>query len=236
MKNHPVDMDLFPPFTGFPEEGIKFLQRLKKNNNRPWFQKHKDEYELNVRFPMQCLVAGLADRMAGPAPEVRFDPKKSIFRIYRDVRFSKNKEPYKTSIAAVFPVTGARVPGENPGLYVHVEPGEVFVGGGVYMPSGDQLKAFRKSLVEHPKEFLSIIHTREFKRMFGGIQGDTLRNAPLGFPRDHAMIEHLRHKQWYVGKVLAPSTCLRPRFLETVANVFETTMPLVRWLAHALRS
>jgi len=232
---HPVDTDIFPPFAGFPAEGIEFLRKLKKNNNRPWFQKHKDDYELNVRFPMQCLIASLAERMAAEAPEIRFDPKKSIFRIHRDIRFSRNKEPYKTNIAAVFPMKGGKAPGESPGLYVGVEPGEVFVGGGVYMPDGGQLKGYRKSIAEKPQEFLSVLNDRVFKRTLGGIQGETLRNAPLGFPKDHPMIEHLRHKQFYVGKVYDTPVCLQARFLETVAIIFVAAMPLVRWLARVVR-
>ena len=230
-KSMLIDSEFFPPFAGFPKEGLRFLSRLKRNNNREWFTKHKEEYEQNVRFPMQCLVASLAQRMASDAEEIEFNSRKSIFRIHRDVRFSKNKSPYKTSIAAVFRMRGGREPGETPGLYVGVEPGEVFVGGGVYLPTGDQLKAFRRAIVESPELFLAVIENQRFKRQFGGISGERLQKGPLGFPKVHPMIEHLKHKQFYVGKVYEDSVCLKPRFLEAVASVFTDAMPLVRWLA-----
>jgi uncharacterized protein (TIGR02453 family) len=228
-----IDSELFPPFTGFPKEGLAFLSRLKKNNNREWFHKHKDEYEQHVRFPMQCLVSSLAQRMSDEAPEIEFNPKRSIFRIYRDVRFSKNKAPYKTNIAAVFPLRGKKGPIELPGLYVSIAPGEVFLGGGVYMPSGDQLKAYRRSIVERPDDFLAVVGNRTFKKEFGTIQGENLQRAPIGFPKDHPMLEDLKHKQFYVGKEYKDIVCTRPAFLETTAVVFGRTMPLVRWLASA---
>ena len=231
-----LDELLFPPFDGFPKEGIDFLKKLKKNNNRPWFQKHKQVYDESVRFPMQCLIASLSERMGDVAPEIEFNPKKSIFRIYRDIRFSRNKAPYKTSIAASFNWRGLKGPVDAPGLYLHVEPGGVFVGGGVYMPSGDQLKAFRKSMVDRPQEFLAVVHDKRFKREFGSIQGGKLQKAPLGFPRDHPMIEHLKHKQFYVGKEYDDeSISLNASFLNLVTRVFADTMPLVRWLAASMR-
>ena len=118
---------------------IEFLTGLEQNNNRPWFQKHKHVYDESAKFPMQCLIASLSEKMGDVAPEIQFNPKKSIFRIYRDIRFSKNKAPYKTNIAAAFNWRGIKGPFEPPGLYLHIAPGEMFIGGGVYMPSGDQL-------------------------------------------------------------------------------------------------
>jgi uncharacterized protein (TIGR02453 family) len=235
MTPHPLEDMLYPPFAGFPPEALSFFRRLKRNNNRPWFQKHKDEYEENVRFPMQCLIAGLGPRMADVAPDFDFDPKKSIFRIYRDTRFSNNKTPYKTNIAAYFQARGKKSPAERPGLYVGIELGEIFIGGGLYMPSGDQLKSIRQSLVEHPDEYLSLIENPGFKKMFGEVMGDKLVKAPLGYPKDHPMIAHLRLKQFFVGVELGEGECLKPRFADTVAKYFAGTMPFVRWLEKALK-
>ena len=234
MSPLPLEEDFFPPFEGFPPEGIAFLKSLKRNNNRPWFQKHKQEYEENVRFPMQCLIAELAQRMADVAPEMEFNPRRSIFRINRDIRFSKNKDPYKTNIAASFEMRGKKSPTESPGLYVGIEPGEIFIGGGIYMPTGDQVKAIRASIATHPDDFLDVVEDKVFKREFGEIQGEKLVKAPLGYPKDHPMIQHLRHKQFYVGIVLGDKACLKPKFVETVALGLTRTMPLVRWLASAL--
>ncbi len=230
-----LDENIFPPFAGFPRDGMKFLSKLKKNNNRPWFHEHKAEYEETVRFPMQCLIASLAERMSGVASDFEFHPRKSIFRIHRDVRFSKNKAPYKTNIAASFELKrSSKGVTETPGLYVGIEPGSIFIGGGLYMPYGDQLKAIRKSIVDHPDEFLGIVRARRFKKEFGTIQGEKLLKAPLGCPKDHPMIEHLKHKQFFVGKEFDDeSICLKPSFVNLVASVFTDTMPLVRWLVKA---
>lgn len=233
-RTPPLEEAVFPPFEGFPEEGLRFLKRLKKNNNREWFQKQRLVYEETVRFPMQCLIASLAERMADSAPEIEFHPRRSIFRINRDVRFSTNKAPYKTNIAASFDIRGDRSPTETPGLYVGIEPAGVFVGGGLYMPSGVQLKAIRKAIVDRPREFLGVVGNRRFRKEFGGIQGDTLTRAPLGYPPEHPLIEHLRHKQWYVGKEWEAEACLTPRFADRVVTAFRDTMPLVRWLIAAL--
>lgn len=230
-----IDETVFPPFHGFPPAGLEFLQKLKKNNNRQWFTRHKKEYEEEVRFPMQGLIAALGQQLADDIPEMEFNPKKSIFRIYRDVRFSNNKAPYKTNIAASFGLHRDSSPTGSPGLYLGIEPGAIFIGGGLYMPAGEQLKKIRKSIADEPDEFLSVIGAPRFKRRFGGIEGEKLQKAPLGYPRDHPMIVHLRHKQFYAGVELPGTECLKPRFLKTVASVFMDTMPLVHWLTDALR-
>lgn len=230
-KGISVEEEFYPPFEGFPKSGIDFLKRLKKNNSREWFRKHKTEYEENVKFPMQCLIAGLRDRLRDEIPELDFNPKRSIFRIYRDVRFSKNKAPHKTNIAASFELKGKKKTTDTPGLYVGIEPGSVFVGGGMYMPGGEQLKAIRKAIVERPDEFLAVVEDKRFKRTFGGIMGENLQKAPLGFPKDHPMIEHLKHKQWFVGKEWeSESVCYTKKFEKTAADLLLETMPLVRWL------
>jgi uncharacterized protein (TIGR02453 family) len=230
----PLEETFYPPFAGFPKSGIDFLRKLKKNNNREWFHKHKQEYEEEVKFPMQCLIATLREKMRDAAPDFDFNPKKAIFRIHSDVRFSKNKAPYKTNIAAAFDVRGKKSPTETPGLYVGIEPGSVFIGGGLYMPMGDQLKAIRKTIVEKPNEFLAVINGTKFKKRFGGIKGEMLSKAPLGFPKDHPMIAHLRHKQFFVGvEWKDESQCYSKKFADTVTDVFTDCMPLVRWLLKA---
>lgn len=234
MPQHPLEEEMYPPFTGFPPESLAFLKRLKRNNNREWFQKHRQEYEDSVRFPMECLIASLGPRMQEAAPDFEFHPRRSIFRIYRDTRFSNDKTPYKTNIAASFEPRGKKRPTEHPGLYVGIEIGEIFIGGGLYMPSGDQLKAIRKSIAGRPDDYLAVVQEPAFKRMFGHVMGEKLQKAPLGYPKDHPMIEHLRLKQFYVGKILEEDECLKPKFLDTVTRVLIQTMPLVQWLRKAV--
>lgn len=231
MAQPPIDHEFYPPFDGFSEAGMDFLRKLKKNNNRVWFQKHKEEYEEHLRFPMQCLIATLRDTLRDEIPEMEFHPKRSIFRIYRDVRFSKNKAPYKTNIAASFELRGRKKSTETPGLYVGIEPGSVFVGGGLYMPGGDQLKRIRTAVAEKPAEFLGIVNDKRFKKVFGGILGESLQKAPLGFPKDHPLIEHLRHKQWFIGKEWENEAVVySKKFAASIAHLFVESMPFVRWL------
>ncbi len=234
-KNPLAEHDFYPPFGGFPREGIAFLSRLKKNNNRPWFQTHKTEYEDLVRFPMQCLVASLGERMAPIAPEFSYDPKRSIFRIYRDTRFSKNKTPYKTNIAASFSLIHSKGPIEKPGFYVGIEPEEIFIGGGLYLPSGSQLKGIRQSLDTAPGEFLEIVRDPRFRKRFKSIMGEQLKIAPVGYPKDHPMIKFLRYKQWFVGVEIGHSPCFNASFIDRVEAVLVDALPLIRWLIEAAR-
>jgi uncharacterized protein (TIGR02453 family) len=227
-----LDFDIFPPFTGFPKEGIAFLRNLRKNNNREWFAKHKGEYEEYVKLPMQSLIQALQGPMRTIAPEVVVDPKKNMFRIYRDTRFSKNKLPYKTHVAAVFPVPGRWE--ESACLYLHIEPGEVFLGGGIYMPDGQQLKLIRAAIASRPGEFLGIVNDRVFKRKFDGLEGEKLLRNPLGYPQDHPMIEWLKYKQFFTSCTWSEAECLSGRFAEKAAGLFRHTMPLVRFLNAAI--
>ena len=230
----PIDEEFFPPFEGFPRAALAFLRKLKRNNNRPWFQKHKTEYEELVRFPMQCLIATIGQKMQEEAPDIDFHPRKSIFRIYRDTRFSRNKTPYKTNVAASFTFRGAKGPIETPGLYVGIEPGEIFIGGGLYMPTGPQLKVIRRTIATEPERFLEIVRHPRFLRVFKHIEGERLQRAPLGYVPEHPMIEYLKSKQFYVGVVLPDGACHQTRFADTVVRTFTDCLPLVRWLSAAI--
>lgn len=233
MTRHPLEEMAYPPFAGFPPEGFSFLRRLKRNNNRPWFQKHKAEYEELVRFPMECFIASLRPRMAEVAPDFDFQPRKSIFRVYRDTRFSNDKTPYKTNIAASFQARGPKAPTGTAGLYVGVEIGEIFVGGGIYLPSSEQLKSIRAFIDAKPGELREVVEQPSFVKVFEGILGERLQKAPLGYPKDHPMIEYLRLKQFYVGVEYDGKECLKPRFLDNVVRVFTAAMPFIRWLQRA---
>jgi len=234
-KEIPVsDLEIFPPFVGFPREGIDFMKRLKRNNNRPWFEKHKTEYERFVKLPMQSLIAALQPHFERFAPEFEVHPKKSLFRIYRDVRFSKDKTPYKTHAAAHFVLRGKPKGVEGSGYYLHIEPGEVFLGGGIYMPDGDQLKKIRKAIAGQPEQFLSIVGQKNFKKVFGKLQGEKLQRVPQGYEADHPMAEWLKHKQFFVWVEWAETRCLREKFVDDVAGNFESATSMVRFLNEAM--
>ncbi len=202
----------YPPFEGFPKESVGFLKKLKRNNNRDWFNAHKDEYERSIKFPMQSFIASMQPLFADFAPEFDVHPKRSMFRIYRDTRFSKDKTPYKTHMAAHFVLRGKPKGFEGSGYYLHIAPGEVFIGGGIYLPDNNQLKMIRRSLAEHSKEFLRIINKPSFKKMFPAISGQKLSRPPKGFAPNHPMIEWLKMKQFFTGIEMKEEICYRKDF------------------------
>lgn len=229
------EADFYPPFEGFPQKGIDFLKRLKRNNNRSWFAEHKDEYEAHVKEPMQSLIAALRPSFEQFAPEFDINPKKSMFRIYRDVRFSKDKSPYKTHVAAHLVLRGKPKGVEGSGYYLHIEPGEVFLGGGVYMPDGDQLKKIRRSIAGKPEVFLSVLRHPKFKSTFGKLEGTKLQRVPKGYEQDDPMEEWLRHKQFFVWVEWPEAKCRQEKFVSDVASVFKAATPLVRFLNEAMK-
>ena len=144
-----------PPFSGFSPEAIQFLADLAANNDRAWFQPRKADYERLLKEPLEALVAALAERFEARGIPLQADPKRSIFRIYRDTRFSKDKSPYKTNVGASFPwVDGPASPSDEGahanGGYFHFQPGEMYVGGGMWMAEKPTLDAFRKQIVDDP--------------------------------------------------------------------------------------
>jgi uncharacterized protein (TIGR02453 family) len=227
-----IDADLFPPFDGFPAEGLTFLSRLKKNNTRAWFTKHKPEYEEYVKMPMHSLIASLQQPMLAIAPEINVDTKKSMFRIYRDTRFSNDKTPYKTHVAAVFHPRGHWE--ASAGFYVHIEPKIIYAGGGIYMPDGAQLKAVRRAIAEQEREFLAIVRDKGFVRKFKGLEGEKLQRAPMGYPVDHPMIEWLKHKSFYTGVEWNVAECRTAKFIDRITGVYRDLLTLVRFLNNAL--
>src|SRR5438067_12343240 len=150
-------------FSAFPKEGLQFLQLLQRHNNREWFQEHKGIYEDYVKQPMAELIEALAVEFAQFAPEMIASPKASAYRIYRDTRFSKDKSPYKTHVAAVFPRSGL-AKHEGAGLYLHIAPTELVVGGGLYMPIPEDLQTVRAHIAGNTKAFLKIVQNQTFRK------------------------------------------------------------------------
>jgi uncharacterized protein (TIGR02453 family) len=243
--SRPPELDLeeqnFPPFQGFPKEGLEFLKKLKKNNSKEWFQPRKSEYETLVKFPMQCLIATLGVMLKSELPDYAFNPKKSIFRINRDVRFSKDKSPYKTNIGASFNLANrTRDAVELPGFYLHIEPkikdgNGVFAGGGLYMPSSPQLKIIRAKIAREPQRYSDIIGEKTFRKFFGEIQGEKLKTAPQGYDATNPMIEHLKLKQFFALRAFEDDECLTPSFAKKVADTFRAQISLVNFLNEDLR-
>jgi uncharacterized protein (TIGR02453 family) len=235
MKSSPLDFDVYPPFQGYPKAGIDFLRKLKRNNNRQWFEKHKEEFETDVKLPMQSIIASLQPYFDSFAPQFDINPKRSIFRIYRDIRFSKDKTPYKTHVAAHFVLRGKPKGIEGSGFYLHIEPGEIFLGGGIYMPDSDQLKSIRRAIAEQSKEFLMIVRDKSFVKRFKKIDGDKLQRVPRGYDPGHPMAEWLKLKQFFVGVEWKEEKCLKKLFVEEIVKVYEEATPFVMFLNDALK-
>jgi uncharacterized protein (TIGR02453 family) len=229
-----MDFDLYPPFEGFPKEGIKFFKQLKQNNNREWFEKHKEEFESYAKTPMQSFITALQMHFTRFAPEFDLNPKRSIFRIYRDIRFSPDKTPYKIHIAAHFVLRGKPKGFVGSGYYMEIGPGGLYVGGGIYIPDGDQLKKIRKAIVLRGEEFLSIVESRRFKKLFAPFGWKKLKRIPKGYEENHPMAEWLKYKQFFVGVSWPESKCYRSSFVKETADICEELTPLVKFLNSAL--
>jgi uncharacterized protein (TIGR02453 family) len=211
----------------FPKEGLQFLRSLKRNNNRAWFNARKALYERAVKRPMEDFAAALAEDFARFAPEVQV--KGSVFRIYRDTRFSKDKSPYKTHAAASFrPSAFGRH--EGAGFYFHIAPDEVWIGGGLYMPLPEDLRAVRSHIAENHEAFADIISNRRFKRLFGSVTGESLSRVPRGFPSNHPVAEFLMLKQYLAGRDVAPDAAVKPDFYKLLVETFETMAPFIRFI------
>jgi len=218
----------------FSKDTLSFLRRLKRNNRRDWFNARKDEYDAVVRQPMLGVIERLAVDMRDIAPELLVSPK-SMYRIYRDIRFSENKQPYKTHVAASF-WNRELGKGGGAGMYFHVEPDSVWIGGGMYAPEPPQLHRVREQIANNIQHFRSIVEAPAFRRTLdGGLDGEQLQRVPRGFSRDHEAADYLRYRQFLAGKEFPASFSTSPRFYAGMLGVFRTIAPLVRFLNDSLR-
>ena len=222
-------------FGGFPHEALRFLRQLKRNNNREWFLSHKNVYELKVKAPMTELVLALGEAIQQSAPEFVVEPERAIYRIYRDIRFSADKRPYKTHIAAIFYPRG--IPKKTGAcLYFHIDPAEVLIAGGVYMPDPATLSALRQHIAANWEDLLAITNQRKFRKLFGTLQGERLVRPPSGFLADHPAIDVLRQKQFYVAQTEPAEFAEGPKLFPLLLTLFSAMMPLVRFLNAPLKS
>ncbi|MEO8259008.1 MAG: DUF2461 domain-containing protein [Acidobacteriota bacterium] len=227
-------MVLTPPQAPrFTPAATAFLRALKRHNDREWFKARKERYELLLRAPMIAIVERLAVDFRTFAPELVASPKTSLYRIYRDTRFSANKAPLKTHIAAVFPCRGmARHQGA--GLYLEVAPTWVWVGGGLYAPEPAELQAVREHLAANVRAFRKLVEAPAFRRGVGPLGGNKLQRVPRGFARDHEAAEYLKHRQFLAGREFPAGFASSPRFYRGVLDVFRQMAPLIRFLNQPL--
>jgi uncharacterized protein (TIGR02453 family) len=216
-------------FSAFPKEGLQFLRNLQRNNNREWFLDHKTIYEQYVKQPTSDLIEALGAEFQRFAPEMVSTLKVSAYRIHRDTRFSKDKSPYKTHVAAVFPHSRLGKH-EGAGFYLHISPTELLIGGGLYMPLPEDLNAVRQTIAGCPAKFLKVIRDPRFKKLFGGVTGDQLSRVPRGFPPDHPAADFLRHKNFLAARTFPPEVATSAQFYRTVVETFKGMVPFVRFL------
>lgn len=217
----------------FSSKTVSFLRSLKRNNTREWFRPRKDQYEVHVRGPMTAVVERLAQDFRSFAPELIASPKQSLFRIYRDTRFSDNKKPLKTHAAAIFRTRQLPKP-HGAGLYFEIAPGWVWIGGGMWRPEPPELVRLREHIAETWPEMRDITRARAFRRRFEELSGDTMTRVPRGYPANHPAAEFLKFRQFYGGAEFPASLAHSREFYATLLATFKALMPLVRFLNEPL--
>ena len=211
---------------------LKFLKDIKKNNDRVWFEKNKSRY-LQAKQSFEDFVAALlAEFSKFDSGMAGLDPKKLPFRIYRDVRFSKDKSPYKTNMGAGFSPNGKLV--QEPGYYIHIEPGKSFVAGGIYMPDATNLSKIRQEIDYNYDKLKKVINSSSFKKSFDGFDDfDKLKTVPKGYPKDHPQIELLKLKSFIVSHNFSDKEVMDPKFVKTVAGYAKAIKPLNDFIKEA---
>jgi uncharacterized protein (TIGR02453 family) len=218
----------------FSQVGLRFLRGLARNNNRDWFNERKPVYEAEVKRPMLAVIEAVTGAMMDFAPGHVRAPESIMMRIYRDTRFSKNKLPYKTHVAAWWVHDGLRKT-SGAGFYLHVSARQVEIAAGAFMPDTEQLLAIRRFLLEHHQEYRKLAQARGLRRLFSDDEGhERLSRSPKGFPAEHPAAELYRQKRWGFGASLEPEMATNPEFAKTVASYFRAAAPLVALLNRPL--
>ena len=220
-------------FTGFPEEMIRFFRGLKRNNRREWFQPRKHLFEQHVKAPMLDLVAAINADLAKFAPDYVTEPKSALFRIYRDTRFSADKTPYKTHIAASFSRRGSERLGTG-GLYFSVSPENIEVAAGLWHPERDVTLSIRNHIAETHQELRRILADKKSRKLTGEMKGEALTRSPKGFDPAHPAAEWIKMKDWIFDVALEPDMATSPQLHREVVARFRAMLPLVNYLNRPL--
>ena len=221
-------------FQGFSEDAFQFFRGLRKNNTRAWFQPRKEIFDLKVRAVMEDLAGHINQELGKFAPQHIAEPKKAVYRLYRDTRFSNDKTPYKTHIAANFPLQGMEKHAAA-GFYFSVSDQEIEIGGGVYMPDKDGLLAIRTHIAESAARFRKIVTEKKVVSALSPLQGEALTRVPKGFDAAHEAADFVRMKQWMFFKTLDGAEWMRsPGLLKEVAGRFKLVAPLIDFLNEPL--
>ncbi|MDJ0807325.1 MAG: DUF2461 domain-containing protein [Gammaproteobacteria bacterium] len=222
-------------FTGFSEGSLSFLEQLARNNDKAWFHANKDGYERLIREPALALIKEMGPRLEGLSPHFRAIAKKnggSLMRVYRDIRFSKDKTPYKTNIGIQFRhALGKDV--HAPGFYLHIEPGRCFLGAGIWHPDNSTLGKIRDFILDNPASWKTALDQPGFKRGFV-LEGDSLKRAPKGYPADHELLEDLRRKDFIACKTFDCREITQHSLPQFVMRNLKSTDNFMRYLCTAL--
>ena len=224
-------------FKGFTTDAMQFLVDLAFNNERPWFQARKADYERLLKQPLEGLCTDLAEEFTEHGLPLRADPKSSPFRIYRDTRFSKDKTPYKTNVAASFPWVGEGVAtstGQSErhgGGYFHLSPEGSYMGGGMWHPEPARLAAFRRLVDLDPSAVLAALEEPGFRARFKPVSGESLKRMPQGYPTDHPHADLLKLKDVTFGRELSLDEVCSSDLPRILAADFAAAMPVMRFLA-----
>jgi uncharacterized protein (TIGR02453 family) len=219
-------------FPGFSPEALTFLRSLKRNNRREWFQPRKEIFESQLKAPMIQLVEAINAELLRFAPDHITDPKKAVYRIYRDTRFSPDKTPYKTHVAAIFPHHGLEKQ-SSAGFYFHLTAKSVGIAAGSYMPGPDELRAVRAWLAENHKAFRAA--ARRPQKLLGKLEGSAVTRMPKGFLADHPAEDLIRMKQWLYWVELDAKLATSPRLLPELVKRFRAAAPVIAMLNAPLR-
>lgn len=208
---------------------IDFLSELKDNNNRDWFLMHKNQYEI-VKNEIKNLTLELLNVLKTMDVELlSLEPKDCTYRIYRDIRFSKDKTPYKTHIG-IFVARGGKN-SSNPGYYLHIEPDQSFVGGGLYLPPPDVLKNVRQEIYYNVEEFNGIINSHEFSKFYNGLSDfERLKNPPKGYDAEFEYIDLLKNKSFVVASPISDEFLINKNCLSHLTEAFNAMHPFVKFL------
>jgi uncharacterized protein (TIGR02453 family) len=212
---------------------LQFLYELSQNNNKDWFDKNKPRYEADLKKPWEETVGAIIERVKAFEPALQSTAKESIPRIYRDTRFSTNKSPYKTNVAAIINPGGKKAV-DFPGYYIHLEFGNLMIGGGAYQVEKEPLHRIRTAIAQDPETFMEILHEPDFVTKFGEIKGDQNKVLPPEFKESKAKYPVIANKQFYFMAEMDPEIALRPDFPDFVSDYCNASAPLVEFLRKAI--
>jgi uncharacterized protein (TIGR02453 family) len=215
--------------THFTPEALKFLRSLARHNDRAWFNPRKPTYERELKAPMLALIEEINHAFADFAPDHIRPPHKAMMRIYRDTRFSSDKRPYKSNVAAWWVHTGLEKT-SGAGFYFHISPKDVTIAAGIYMPTREQLLALRRHIADNHAEMRALLANRKLRAAMPELEAPTLTRPPRGFPPDSPAADLLRQQRWGVAATLPADLAISPTLLKEITRRFALAAPLIHFL------